>query len=1176
VQIVDPPKPTKVILGLTATLTCGVKASAGQKYTLQWLFNRQPIPKTGRIQELSDGSLQIEQARNTDVGVYTCKVASEFSSDTQSARLDLVEIPHPPRHVRAQLFPNSALVNVSWTPPFDGNSAILKYIVQSRIIPNYHETGNDAMVDVVPFVDVPVNVSASQTFALISDLRPAMTYQFRLVAVNEVGKGQPSAATTPPVTLPAQPPSLPPIGVVGAARSSTTIYIQWQPPALEGHNGQLYGYRVRYKLAGYHSIPWIHRNITNAGQLSYILDDLIVWKNYEIQVGAYNEVGVGVYSPSIYIRTKEGKPESAPSQVNAQAISSTSIQVGWKSPDPQLVNGINQGYKIRAFNTFDNSTKELHVEPHSLPDTEQTAMLHNLEPFTEYMINVLCYTSAGEGPPNEPSISAKTLQGQPGEVAAFRFHNVLHNSLDVEWEPPKRINGELIAYTLKYAALDSLDNTQPEWKVLNFSQNVLHSSISHLQSQTDYRFELNAWTQVGAGPAKVVTVRSGIPPVLPSPPAKLAISNIGPTSVVLQFTTGFNGNSSILRYLVEAQRSGFGGRAASIGGSHGPAELAWTQIYESENVSQPDAITVHSLKPFTSYRLRLVPVNIVGRSEKASDPSPPFQTFQAPPAHAPQNVSTQSFNPTSILVTWSALSVEAWNGEPRGYNVTWRMLSDEPHFYESSLKPQWFTIPYTQRTHLITGLKNVTDYAVQVQAINDVGASPMSRPLVQRTSDRILPMPSNLQLRTRLPFYFERWFVAGVAAFMLLSTCLLVGALCMQNSKAPQYKQPTAQAVMQVAGKFPPMHGSTLQGHGSRAGHHVLRVSQDQISDGDFGLDEMGDAAYLATGHQSTNAIAASHAGVYTLRSNSNGHGVQRDFSYRRAAGASAMAGPSGQLARAKCPPRPAPGSLTYSDDEDEDTKQQMYGSSSGSCSEKPSESSSAADSDSDREDDDLAANRHFVNHYANVNDTLKKGHSSWKKQAHAYVVRSQRDLPSSTVYGTTAGPSGMSQTAVSIGALNHLGHGGPVAGPSGLRNANSQQTGLCNSGIGPSSNTALLSDSSRSTAGSASAINARHSPMSVSNAQMLNNSIAMNTSIDMNMYGRNQGTTNRSSPMQNNANAAAMMPPPSQPPPPSYSQLQAEDSELDSPAINLNGGRIVVNNMAGSRAPLPGFSSFV
>ena len=36
-------------------------------------------------------------------------------------------------------------------------------------------------------------------------------------------------------------------------------------------------------------------------------------------------------------------------------------------------------------------------------------------------------------------------------------------------------------------------------------------------------------------------------------------------------------------------------------------------------------------------------------------------------------------------------------------------------------------------------------------------------------------------------------------------------------------------------------------------------------------------------------------------------------------------------------------------------------------------------------------------------------------------------------------------------------------------------------------------------------------------------------------------------------------------------------DSEHDSNyAVTLNGGHIIMNNMAGSRAPLPGFSSFV
>lgn len=39
-----------------------------------------------------------------------------------------------------------------------------------------------------------------------------------------------------------------------------------------------------------------------------------------------------------------------------------------------------------------------------------------------------------------------------------------------------------------------------------------------------------------------------------------------------------------------------------------------------------------------------------------------------------------------------------------------------------------------------------------------------------------------------------------------------------------------------------------------------------------------------------------------------------------------------------------------------------------------------------------------------------------------------------------------------------------------------------------------------------------------------------------------------------------------------SYTDSEAEGSAV----MSLNGGQIIMNNMAGSRAPLPGFSSFV
>jgi len=42
-------------------------------------------------------------------------------------------------------------------------------------------------------------------------------------------------------------------------------------------------------------------------------------------------------------------PEAAPTQVRAEAVNSTTIRVWWKPPDPQLINGINQGYKLQAW-----------------------------------------------------------------------------------------------------------------------------------------------------------------------------------------------------------------------------------------------------------------------------------------------------------------------------------------------------------------------------------------------------------------------------------------------------------------------------------------------------------------------------------------------------------------------------------------------------------------------------------------------------------------------------------------------------------------------------------------------------------------------------------------------------------------------------------------------------------
>lgn len=53
------------------------------------------------------------------------------------------------------------------------------------------------------------------------------------------------------------------------------------------------------------------------------------------------------------------------------------------------------------------------------------------------------------------------------------------------------------------------------------------------------------------GAIKTATIQSGIEPVLPGAPTRLAVSNIEAFSVVLQFTPGFDGNSSVTKWTVQ-------------------------------------------------------------------------------------------------------------------------------------------------------------------------------------------------------------------------------------------------------------------------------------------------------------------------------------------------------------------------------------------------------------------------------------------------------------------------------------------------------------------------------------------------------------------------------------------------------------------------------------------------
>ncbi|XP_046802359.1 protein sidekick isoform X5 [Lucilia cuprina] len=727
-QIIQPPVDTTVLLGLTASLQCKVSSDPTVPYNIDWYREGHPtaISNSQRIGVQSDGTLEIQAVRASDVGTYSCVVTSPGGNETRSSRLSVIELPFPPANVKATRLetPEQRAINVSWTPGFDGNSPISKFIIQRREVSELEKFVGPVPDPLLNWITELSNVSAEHRWILLRNLKAATVYQFRVSAVNRVGEGSPSEPSNivelPQEELPLhRAPSGPPVGFVGSARSQSEIITQWQPPLEEHRNGQILGYIIRYRLYGYNNVPWMYQNITNEAQRNYLIQELITWKDYVVQIAAYNNMGVGVYNEGAKIKTKEGVPEAPPTNVKVQAINSTAVRVTWTPPNPQQINGINQGYKIQAwrYQAIDGEDREIEERmitvPPSLLDplAEQTAILNGLEKYQDYNITVLCFTDPGDGV-RSFRVPVKTKEDVPDEITALHFDEVSDRSVKVLWAPPKNINGILTGYTVRHQVKD-----RPEtMKSVNLTAEDTQLVVNQLQATTHYWFEIRAWTRIGGGPPKTATIQSGVEPVLPEPPTNLALSNIEAFSVVLQFTPGFDGNSSITKWKVEAQTA---------------RNLTWFTVCE---ISDPDAetLTVTGLTPFTQYRLRLSATNVVGTS-KASEPTKDFQTIQARPMHPPFNVTVRAMSATQLRVRWIPLQQTEWFGNPRGYNITYKQIESENRIIPKSVLIE----DHTANSHVLESLEEWTVYEIVMNACNDVGCSRDSATAVERTREAV-------------------------------------------------------------------------------------------------------------------------------------------------------------------------------------------------------------------------------------------------------------------------------------------------------------------------------------------------------------------------------------------------------------------------------------------------------
>lgn len=135
----------------------------------------------------------------------------------------------------------------------------------------------------------------------IGGLSPYSEYEFRVMAVNNIGRGPPSDAVETRTSE--QAPSSPPLHVQARMLSSSTMLVQWEPP--EEPNGQIRGYRIYYTTDPEVQLSaWLKHN-TDDSRLTTI-SGLTTNVTYSLRVLGFTSVGDGPPSDVLQVKTQQG------------------------------------------------------------------------------------------------------------------------------------------------------------------------------------------------------------------------------------------------------------------------------------------------------------------------------------------------------------------------------------------------------------------------------------------------------------------------------------------------------------------------------------------------------------------------------------------------------------------------------------------------------------------------------------------------------------------------------------------------------------------------------------------------------------------------------------------------------------------------------------------------------
>ncbi|XP_017380916.1 neurofascin isoform X16 [Cebus imitator] len=484
--------------GTTVQLECRVKHDPSLKLTVSWLKDDEPLYIGNRMKK-EDDSLTIFGVAERDQGSYTCVASTELDQDLAKAYLTVLGRPDRPRDLELTDLAERS-VRLTWIPGDDNNSPITDYVVQfeeDQFQPGvWHDHSK-----------YPGSVNSA-----VLRLSPYVNYQFRVIAINEVGSSHPSLPSERYRTSGA-PPESNPGDVKGEGTRKNNMEITWTPMNATSAFGPNLRYIVKWRRRETRE-AW--NNVTVWGS-RYVVGQTPVYVPYEIRVQAENDFGKGPEPESVIGYSGEDYPRAAPTEVKVRVMNSTAISLQWNRVYSDTVQG--QLREYRAYYWRESSLlKNLWVsqkrQQASFPGDRLRGVVSRLFPYSNYKLEMVVVNGRGDGPRSETK-EFTTPEGVPSAPRRFRVRQPNLETINLEWDHPEHPNGIMLGYTLKYVAFNG--TKVGKQIVENFSPNQTKFTVQRTDPVSRYRFTLSARTQVGSGEA--VTEESPAPPNEATPTA---------------------------------------------------------------------------------------------------------------------------------------------------------------------------------------------------------------------------------------------------------------------------------------------------------------------------------------------------------------------------------------------------------------------------------------------------------------------------------------------------------------------------------------------------------------------------------------------------------------------------------------------------------------------------------